>query len=192
MYMAVSQNLLSRGHGLPLIRALLVLKLTQVYKMSEGCGTTFCCVESRPMLYWIIGFYTLSSTLAVCSVAQLCPTLWRPHGLQPTSLLYPWEFSRQQYWSVLPSPPPWDLANPEIEPRSPVLPANSLPEKPKNTRVDSLSLPQGIFPTQELNRGLLHYRWILYQLSSHGSPSSLRTGNTLAGFLIFFYALQSP
>ena len=34
----------------------------------------------------------------------------------------------------------------------------------------SLSLLQGIFPTQDLNRGLLHYRWILYQLSYQGSP----------------------
>ena len=37
--------------------------------------------------------------------------------------------------------------------------------KPKNTGVGSLSLLQQIFPTQELNRGLLHCRWILYQLS---------------------------
>ena len=29
----------------------------------------------------------------------------------------------------------------------------------------SLSPLQQIFPTQELNRGLLHFRWILYQLS---------------------------
>ena len=29
---------------------------------------------------------------------------------------------------------------------------------------------RGIFPTQELNRGLLHCRWILYQLSYQGSP----------------------
>ena len=29
----------------------------------------------------------------------------------------------------------------------------------------SLSLLQGIFLTQELNQGLLHCRWILYQLS---------------------------
>ena len=35
----------------------------------------------------------------------------------------------------------------------------------KNTGVGSLSLLQGIFPTQELNHGLLHCRWILYQLS---------------------------
>ena len=42
--------------------------------------------------------------------------------------------------------------------------------KPKNTRVGSLSLLQGIFPTQELNRGLLHCRQILYQLSYQESP----------------------
>ena len=31
------------------------------------------------------------------------------------------EFSRQQYWSGLPFPPPGDLPNPGIEPRSPAL-----------------------------------------------------------------------
>ena len=35
----------------------------------------------------------------------------------------------------------------------------------QNTGVGSLSLPQGIFLTQELNLGLLHFRRILYQLS---------------------------
>ena len=34
-----------------------------------------------------------------------------------------------------------------------------------------LFLLQRIFPTQESNRGLLHCRWILYQLSYQGSPS---------------------
>ena len=34
-----------------------------------------------------------------------------------------------------------------------------------NTKVGSLSLFQGIFLTQESNQGLLHCRWILYQLS---------------------------
>ena len=54
------------------------------------------------------------------------------------------------------------------------LPADSLPaepqEKPKNNGVGSLSLLQGIFPTQELNRGLLLCRQILYQLSDQGNP----------------------
>ena len=39
----------------------------------------------------------------------------------------------------------------------------------QNTRVGSLSLPQGIFPTQGSNPGLPHCRWILYQLSHQGS-----------------------
>ena len=36
--------------------------------------------------------------------------------------------------------------------------------------VDSLSLLQGIFPTQGSNPGLLHHRPIPYQLSHQGSP----------------------
>ena len=44
------------------------------------------------------------------------------------------------------------------------------PEKPKNTRVGSLSLLQGNFLTQESNSALLHCRQILYQLSYPGSP----------------------
>ena len=65
------------------------------------------------------------------------------------------ESSRPEYWSGQPFPPPGDLPNPGIEPRSPALQADSLPAepqgKPKNTGVGSLSLLQGIFPTQELN-----------------------------------------
>ena len=40
------------------------------------------------------------------------------------------------------------------------------PGKPKNTGVDSLSLVQGIFSAQELNQGILHCRWILYQCAT--------------------------
>ena len=56
-----------------------------------------------------------------------------------------------------------------IEPRSPTLQADALPSeppgKPNNTGVGSLSLLQEIFLTQESNQGLLHCRWILYQMS---------------------------
>ena len=45
----------------------------------------------------------------------------------------------------------------------------------KNTGVGSLPLLQGIFPTQGLNPGLPHDRWILYQLSHKGSPSSMHS-----------------
>ena len=55
---------------------------------------------------------------------------FRPHGLQPARLLHPWEFSRQEYWSGLPYPPPGVLPNPRIEPRSPTLQVDSLSSKP--------------------------------------------------------------
>ena len=86
-------------------------------------------------------------------------------------------FSRQGYWSGLPRPPPGDLPSPGIATRSPALPTDSLPAepqgKPKNTGVGSLSLLQGIFPTQESNQGLLHCRRILYQGSYQGTRQML-------------------
>ena len=42
-------------------------------------------------------------------------------------------FSRQEYWSGLPFPPPGDLPNPGIEPRSPALQADTLPSDPPGT-----------------------------------------------------------
>ena len=43
----------------------------------------------------------------------------------------------------------------------------------QNTRVNSLSILQGIFPTQGLNPGLSHCRQIIYHLSHKGSPRIL-------------------
>ena len=81
------------------------------------------------------------------------------------------ELSRPEYWSGWLFPSPGDLPNPGIELGSPALQVDSFPAepqgKPKNTGVGSLSLLQCIFLTQESNQGLLHCRWILYQLSFH-------------------------
>ena len=52
-------------------------------------------------------------------------SLW-PYGLWPPRLLCPWGFSRQEYWSGLPCPPPGDLPDPGIEPTSPALQVDSL------------------------------------------------------------------
>ena len=41
----------------------------------------------------------------------------QPYGLAPR-LLCPWGFSRQEYWSGLPCPPPGELPDPGIEARS--------------------------------------------------------------------------
>ena len=72
-------------------------------------------------------------------------------------------------WVAMPCPPPRDLPNPRIKYRSPTLQADSLPSeppgKPKNTGVGSLSLLQGIFPTQELNQGPLY--WATREAHTH-------------------------
>ena len=67
--------------------------------------------------------HTGRSTL--CCV-QSCPALWTV--ARPATLSM--ELSRQEYWSGLPCPPPGDLPNPVIEPRSPTLQVNSLPSEP--------------------------------------------------------------
>ena len=41
-------------------------------------------------------------------------------------------------------------------------------------RIGSLSLLQGIFPTQGSNPNLPHSRWIMYHLSHQGSPRILK------------------
>ena len=77
-------------------------------------------------------------------------------------------FSRQEYWSRLPFPPPGDLSDSEIE-------------------LVSLALAGGFFttesPIQELNPGLLLCRRILYQLSYEGRiPVNLPTKEVLQYF----------
>ena len=97
------------------------------------------------------------------------------------------ELSRPEYWSGQPFPPPGDLPNPGIEPRSPTLQAFSLPaepkRKPKNTGVSSLSLLQGIYMTQESNQGFLHCRQILYQLSYQGSSRLCEETKITTGYV---------
>ena len=53
------------------------------------------------------------------SHVKLFAALWTVVHQAPQSM----EFSRQEYWSGLPRPPPVDLPNPEIEPSSPMSPA---------------------------------------------------------------------
>ena len=75
-------------------------------------------------------------------------------------------------WVAFPSP--GYLHNPGIEPRYPAMQADSLSAelqgKPKNTGMDSLSVLQQIFLTQELKWGLLHCRHISLQTELSEKP----------------------
>ena len=67
--------------------------------------------------------------MCVCSVTSAMSDSVTPGAIAhqaPLSL----RFSRQEYWSELPCPPPGDLPDPGIEPGFPVLQADSLPSEP--------------------------------------------------------------
>ena len=72
----------------------------------------------------ILAYFFLTSSICESVkvlVTQLCPTLCQPHGLQPTRLLCPWGFSRQEYWSGQPFVFSRVHPHPGIEPASPEL-----------------------------------------------------------------------
>ena len=82
-------------------------------------------------------FYVFS---CFCCV-QLFVTPWMVARQAPLSM----GFSRQEYWSELPCPPPRDLPNPETEPVSPALQMDSLHlsnwGSPKHTYIKTKSFP---------------------------------------------------
>ena len=128
------------------------------------------------------------------------PNSSRPHGLQPTRLLHPWDFPDKSTGVgchfLLQRIFPTQGSNPGLPQCRQtlyrhkgsvcVLVARSCPTlcdpmdcsppgssvhgifPGKITGVGSLSLLQGIFPTQGSNPGLPHCRQILYQLSHQG------------------------
>ena len=68
------------------------------------------CARQIIMNNWTtsVVFRGFSCAVLSCSVMS---SSWWPHGQSP--------FFRQEYWSGLPCPPPWDLPNPEINPGLP-------------------------------------------------------------------------
>ena len=78
------------------------------------------------------------------------------------------------------------------KPRSPSIAGGSLLSGPPGKAMKTgvfLFLLQGTFPTQESNRGLLHCRQILYQLSYQDRPiTSLLPLDDEAGQHFFFFA----
>ena len=80
---------------------------------------------------------SVSEVSSFCLPAPMCKSVYAQslHRVQlcatPRTVAcqvpLPMGLSRQEYWSGLPCPPPGDLPNPGIEPRSPALQAGSLP-----------------------------------------------------------------
>ena len=94
-------------------------------------GTALRCGNNKLNNAWTCPWqaHGLGYPCSVLSCWVLLDTL-QSHGLWPTRLLCPWGFSRQEYWSGLPCPPPGDLPNPGIESRFPSLQEDPLPTVP--------------------------------------------------------------
>ena len=73
-----------------------------------------------------VHYISPSKVISNCVSCSVVPNSLRPHGLQLTRLLCPWDFPGQGYWSGLPFPSPGDLSHPGIELGSPALKENSL------------------------------------------------------------------
>ena len=75
----------------------------------------FSCSPITEHLILYLHFYIRANALCVLSCfshVQLFVTMWTIANQAPLSV----GFSRQEYWSRLPCPPPGDLPNPEIQP----------------------------------------------------------------------------
>ena len=122
-------------------------------------STSHWSKTSKCLLPWLF------EVAVLCLVAQSCLTLCYPMDCSPPGSSS-MGILQARYCSGLPCPPPGNLPNPQMKLRSPILQKHSLPSqppgKPQNTAVGSLPLLQGILPTQEINRDLLHCRQILY------------------------------
>ena len=95
----------------------------------------FCSSPEWHFLWGLYMFCKHHNESESCSIVFNSMTPWTMQSM---------EFSRPEYWSGYPFPPPGDLPNPGIEPRSSSLQADSLPAdpqgKPRNTGGGSLSL----------------------------------------------------
>ena len=130
----------------------------------------------------LLVYFFLCAALSL-SVVSDSATTWTVVQKAPLSM----GFSRQEYWSGFPCPPPGDLPNPGNKPRSPTLQVDYLlsepPGKTKHMGVGSLSLLQGFFQAQESNKDLLHCKQIICQLSYQGSPIPLSGCGTICLFI---------
>ena len=98
-----------------------------------------------------LSFHTACTLLT--QSCRLFETLWSVARQAPPSL----GFSRQEYWSQLPCPPPGDRPDPGIEPRSLILQADSLPSEPPGKPLShTLSAVNSTIPSAIITHCLSH------------------------------------
>ena len=89
-------------------------KLVELGTKRRSYKQTRTCLDY--VVYWLHGYIVCRSVAQSC--LTLCDLMAVAH-LAPLSM----GFSRQEHWSGLPCPPPWDLPDTGIEPTSLMSPA---------------------------------------------------------------------
>ena len=112
------------------------------------------------------GSSRVTSWLWQCVCAQLCPTPCDPVDCGHQAPLSK-EFSSQEYWNGAHPQGifPIQGSNPGLSQCKQILFHLSHQRSPKILEWVAYPFSRGNFLTQESNWGLLHYRWILYQLN---------------------------
>ena len=125
-----------------------------------------------------------------CAMLHRVPTLCNPMDQAP--LCNPTHqaplfmgFSRQEQWSGLPFPPPVDLLNPGIEPRSPALQVDSLPVELRGKPL--------LVSTVQQNESAIHIHvsppvWPSFPLGSHSALSGVPCAIQYILISYLFYA----
>ena len=151
------------------------------------------CKGTKILLVWCwkdLGSNPNSAIYCSVKVTQSCSTLCVPtdytvHGILQTRILEWVAFPFSRGYS-----PPRDWTQVSSIARDSL--SAETQGKLENTGMDSLSLLQWIFLTQELNWGLLHCRWILYQPSYQESLGNLPSKPHFCEYFINITLLISP
>ena len=110
--------------GKEYVKAVYCYSTYLIYMQSTSCEKLGWKWKWSCSVRWTVAYQTPPSKVFYSRV-WLFVTPWTVAYQAPPSM----GFSRQEYWSGLPFPSPWDLPNPEIELRSPALQADNLPHE---------------------------------------------------------------
>ena len=104
-----------------------VFRAYSIVTEQAQCASTSFSPVITSQYYIMLEICKCGCAMLSCSVCiQLFATPWTVAHQAPLSMGFSW----QEYWSGLPCPPPGDLPNPGIKPKSPTLQADSLPPEP--------------------------------------------------------------
>ena len=156
--------LLACPHPAPGSLCLVLCGHTLFYSGAEWFPSGTCeIVFQTHHLEWsclVRGKFIFCHCVFSCSVVSDSATPWTIACQASLSMGFP----RQEYWSGLPFPSPWDHPNPGIEPESPALQANSLPaELPGEPRACIKAGPWFSMLVLPLLTVLLHGSYLLRQ-----------------------------